>query len=136
MKGSYILVIYISEKAEILIGSLGTILFHQGFYFYIGSGMGNYGSSSLINRVRRHFQPPNAKKAHWHIDYLLNDNSSYITQLYLIPSLERLECIISEDLKEITESYIKNFGSSDCNCLSHLFYIKEFKGFGISEISK
>jgi Uri superfamily endonuclease len=135
MKGSYILVIYIPEKIEILIGSLGKILFHQGFYLYIGSGMGNYGFSSLINRVQRHIQPSDAKKTHWHIDYLLNERSSYITQLFLIPSLERLECIIAKEIEKFAESCIRNFGSSDCHCQSHLFYIEEFKGFGVPEIS-
>jgi endonuclease-3 len=132
MKGSYILVIYILEEVYINIGSLGKLKFNRGFYFYIGSAMGNYGSSTLVNRVKRHLQPTTDKKTHWHIDYLLKQRKGIITQLYLIPSQQRLECIISKDLKNITEGYIKAFGSSDCNCQSHLFYVKEFKGFGLS----
>lgn len=132
MKGSYILVIYIPEKMEIYIGSLGNLKFNRGFYLYIGSAMGNLGSSSLLNRVKRHIQPPEDKKIHWHIDYLLNQKKNIITQLYLIPSLERLECIIAKELLEMTDNFIKNFGSSDCNCQSHLFYMKYFTGFGTS----
>ena len=133
MKGSYILVIYIPDKIVIDIGALGKLLFNQGFYLYIGSAMGDYGSSTLINRIKRHVQPSENKKTHWHIDYLLNQKRNIITQLYLIPSLERLECIIAKDLKRIAEENIKDFGSSDCVYLSHLFYFKEFKGFGISK---
>ena len=127
MKGSYILVIYIPEKTVICIGALGKLLFNQGFYLYVGSAMGDFGSSTLVNRVKRHVRPSQDKKTHWHIDYLLNQKESIITQLYLIPSLERLECIIAKDLRRYADTYIKNFGSSDCNCQSHLFYFKEFK---------
>ncbi len=129
MKGTYILVIQISEKEAIYIGSLGKILFNQGFYFYIGSAMGDYGSSTLINRVKRHIKPSKDKKTHWHIDYLLNQKKSIITKLYLIPSSERLECMIAKDLLMFADNSIKDFGSSDCSCQSHLFYIKEFKNF-------
>lgn len=133
MKGSYILVIFIPDKTVIYIGALGKVLFNQGFYLYIGSAMGDYGSSTLVNRVKRHVQPSEDKKTHWHIDYLLNQKRNIITQLYLIPSLERLECIIAKDLEKIAEDHIEDFGSSDCDCQSHLFYFKEFKGFGISK---
>ena len=132
MKGSYILVIFIPNKAEAYIGALGKVQFNQGFYLYIGSAMGDYGSTTLINRVKRHIQPSKDKKTHWHIDYLLNQKRIIIIQLYLIPSLELLECIIAKDIKRFSDDYIKNFGSSDCNCQSHLFYFKEFKGFGKS----
>ncbi len=130
MKGSYILVIYIPEKVIIYIGSLGELTFNQGFYLYIGSAMGNFGSSTLVNRVKRHLQPSENKKTHWHIDYLLNQKRNIISQLYLIPSLERLECIIAKDLlQRYADNHIKDFGSSDCNCKSHLFYFKEFNEF-------
>lgn len=91
--------------------------------------MGDYGSSTLINRVKRHIKPSKDKKTHWHIDYLLNQKKSIITKLYLIPSSERLECMIAKDLLMFADNSIKDFGSSDCSCQSHLFYIKEFKNF-------
>lgn len=91
--------------------------------------MGNYGSSTLVNRVERHVQLARDKKTHWHIDYLLNQKLNIITKIYLIPCLARLECIIAKDLKRFSDDYIKNFGSSDCDCPSHLLYFKEFKDF-------
>ena len=91
--------------------------------------MGDSGSSTLINRVKRHVSPPSSKKVHWHIDYLLRDTNSLITLLYLIPSSQRLECEIARAISDISEGFIKNFGSSDCNCISHLFYFEKLSNF-------
>lgn len=129
MKGSYILVIHIPEIIELTIGALGNVLFDKGFYLYIGSAMGSYGSITLENRVKRHISPSNNKKTHWHIDYLLNYERSMITQLYLIPSLYPLECIIAKEIMDFSDDYIKDFGSSDCMCNSHLYYFQQFKEF-------
>ncbi len=126
MKGSYILVIFFGTGKEIRIGALGKIFFSNGYYCYIGSGMGNIGSSTLLNRVKRHILNQSEKKIHWHIDYMLADTASIITKIYLIPSIERLECIIAQELSNYSDDFIKNFGSSDCNCESHLFYFKNF----------
>ena len=136
MKGSYILVIFLPDKSRIYIGALGEVKFNKGFYFYIGSAMGDFGSSTLINRVKRHIQPSSVKKTHWHIDYLLNQKKSIITRIYLIPSIERLECKIAQDLIKFSDNFIKDFGSSDCNCQSHLFYSKEFKEFNFLRTSE
>ena len=127
MKGSYILVIFIQKNIELIIGALGRIKFGKGFYFYIGSAMGNSGSTTLINRVRRHISPSESKKMHWHIDYLLNNKDTSIYSLYLIPSLQNLECLIANELLNVSDSYIDKFGSSDCLCKSHLVYFKDFK---------
>jgi len=124
MKGTYILVINLRKNSEIQIGSLGYILFNRGFYFYVGSAMGTANSSTLVNRVKRHLSSTNNKKIHWHIDYLLANTNSSIRRLYLIPSTKRWECTISNELMDISDGYIKDFGSSDCNCKSHLYYFK------------
>jgi len=129
MKGSYILVIFLSKQVKIEIGALGTISFSKGYYLYVGSAMGNIGSTTLENRVKRHLTDSANKKIHWHIDYLLNDEGFSITKLYIVPSLMRLECVIARDIKEASDSFIKNFGSTDCSCKSHLFYFKEFRKF-------
>ncbi|MFX0008144.1 MAG: DUF123 domain-containing protein [Candidatus Hermodarchaeota archaeon] len=129
MKGSYILVIYIENDFQIEVGAVGFILFSKGFYIYIGSAMGEYGSSTLVNRVKRHFLSKNEKKIHWHIDYLLADLHSIIIKTYLIPSKYPLECIIAKEFSEICDYSINNFGSSDCECASHLFYFKNLEFF-------
>jgi Uri superfamily endonuclease len=127
MKGAYILLIYVKKKINISIGSLGPIQFKKGFYSYIGSAMGNTGSTTLLNRVKRHLSPPEKKKLHWHIDYLLQNENSLILKLYLIPSSQKLECLISQELSRISDDKIIDFGSSDCTCISHLLYFKSLK---------
>ncbi|MHA2005819.1 MAG: GIY-YIG nuclease family protein [Promethearchaeota archaeon] len=129
MKGSYILVTYLPEPVEIDIGALGMLLFNEGFYLYIGSAMGNSGSASLVNRVKRHVLPSNKKKLHWHIDYLLNYENITIMKIYIIPSLQRLECSIAMELMDLANDFLRGFGSSDCNCKSHLYYFKTLEGF-------
>lgn len=127
MKGSYILVIYNQENIEILVGALDKIKFNKGFYFYVGSAMGNSGSTTLVNRVKRHISPSKTKKTHWHIDYLLDNKYTSIKCVYLIPSLQNLECLLANEFLNKADSYISKFGSSDCSCKSHLFYFKDFK---------
>ena len=127
MKGSYILVISMQSPVNLIIGALGKITFDKGFYFYVGSALGNSGASTLVNRVKRHISSSNSKKIHWHIDYLLNNKNSTICCIYLIPSLQNLECLIANELLSVSDDYINNFGSSDCNCKSHLLYFKDFK---------
>ena len=126
MKGTYILVIFLKENSKIQIGSLGKIFFPKGYYLYVGSAMGNSGSATLINRVKRHLLNSNKKKLHWHIDYLLANSNSMIKKLYLIPSIQPYECIIAQEILILSDSYKKNFGCSDCQCESHLLYFKRF----------
>jgi len=127
MKGTYIIVIFLKEKIRIKIGALGIIPFDKGFYLYIGSGMGDSGSSTLENRIKRHIQPSQKKKFHWHIDYLLNSENSILKTIFLIPFSQKIECALARDLLQVSDGFINKFGSSDCNCKSHLLYFKEFK---------
>ena len=126
MRGTYIIVIYLLENSKIKIGSLGEIDFTKGYYLYIGSAMGNIGSTTLENRVKRHISKSKNKKIFWHIDYLLTNKKCVITRIYLIPSLNRLECIIAKEIAEISDNLVRDFGSSDCECSSHLYYFEEF----------
>lgn len=124
MKGTYILVIFVPEEVIIRIGSLGRIIFKEGYYLYVGSAMGKSGSSTLINRVKRHVKKKELKKVHWHVDYFLNNEMVNMIKIYLIPSQKKLECLIAQELLEISDGCIMNFGSSDCYCKSHLIYFK------------
>lgn len=125
MKGTYFLVINLQRNTHLNIGAIGRISFREGFYIYIGSAMGEKGSTTLINRVKRHLGLNKKKKIHWHIDYLLDSENASIIKIFLIPSTERLECIFSKEIEELCEKIIPNFGSSDCNCKSHLFYFSK-----------
>ncbi|MFX1392912.1 MAG: DUF123 domain-containing protein [Promethearchaeota archaeon] len=124
MKGSYILVIFLNFDTHIKIGKLANVFFKKGYYYYVGSAMGNSSSSSLENRIKRHLRFPEQKKNHWHIDYLLENNEAKIIKIWLIPNKKKLECVLAKELIEVSGVYIKNFGSSDCNCKSHLIYFE------------
>ena len=124
MKGTYILTIELSNNINIQVGKLGLLSFKKGFYFYIGSAMGSSGSSTLLNRVLRHLRLPEQKRNHWHIDFFLKDESANIIKIYLIPCNYKLECILAQELMDISDAFIEKFGSSDCNCKSHLIYFK------------
>ena len=112
MKGSYILLIKLSEGQDFKIGSLKTIHFPRGYYAYAGSAMGGFES-----RLRHHLN--DNKRLHWHIDYLLQQAS--ISSIILCETNDRAECAVAQALSRQFDS-IPGFGSSDCKCRSHLFF--------------
>ena len=112
MKGSYVLLIELTEEQTITTGSLKAIYFPRGYYAYVGSAMGGFKS-----RLNRHLKSD--KKPHWHIDYLLEKAS--ISEIVLYETKDRAECPIAQALSCQFDS-IPGFGSSDCKCHSHLFF--------------
>ena len=76
-------------------------------------------SSNLKNRIGRHLKNENEKKLHWHIDYILKYGN--IKEIFI--TNDAVECEVSKDLREKFE-FISGFGCSDCNCESHLYYLK------------
>ena len=96
---------------------MGEVSFKEGDYIYIGSAKG-----CLEARLRRHLKKD--KKIYWHIDYLLKDERTQISQIWTID--KKMECRTAEVFYQdpTTEIIKKGFGSSDCKCVSHLFYIK------------
>ncbi len=115
-KGAYLICGRLSKGISLRVGSLGNIYFKAGYYVYVGSAM-----NSLLSRVKRHLSLKKTKR--WHIDYF-------------IPSLERikaipirssisLECALAKALDKIAHSKMPNFGCSDCNCMSHLFWFRK-----------
>ena len=119
MKGSYFLVININKGSTLKIGALGTIDFPKGSYVYVGSAMNN-----LEKRIQRHLSEK--KKKHWHIDYLLDSKNAEIEKAFKKESPQKEECKVAHFFSERFPS-IKNFGSSDCNCKSHLFVLGVFE---------
>lgn len=113
-KGTYILKIKLNNSKNIVYGKNKLDRFERGYYFYVGSALGN--TNNLKKRIERHLRKD--KKFHWHIDYLLEHGS--INKIYI--SENAVECEVSKELNFLKS--IKGFGSSDCNCKSHLFYLK------------
>ncbi|MFO8019763.1 MAG: GIY-YIG nuclease family protein [Promethearchaeia archaeon] len=125
MQGTYILVLFAKKSFTKTIGALGDVVFKRGFYCYVGSAMAKRGSATLENRLRRHVRATNEKGIHWHIDYLLTNKYIIVYKIFVIPNPERLECRIAEELREKAKGFVKNFGSSDCACPSHLLYFQK-----------
>lgn len=106
---SYILILKLDEDKTIKVGSLNNIDFKKGFYMYVGS------AKNSIKRIERHFKAD--KKLRWHIDYL-SINSEVLNAMIFTNTQE---CALANTLSQHFEG-VKNFGCSDCNCHSHLFY--------------
>jgi endonuclease-3 len=121
VKGSYTLLVKLSETSTIEVGSLGEIEFRKGFYAYNGSAFGPGG----LKRVERHREKSQEGNGpHWHIDYLLVQENSEMVEVFRNGSDH--ECELSQ---RMTEKFgkVRDFGCSDCNCDSHLFYSQERK---------
>jgi len=128
MKGAYLLFIKLKKDEKIKIGKLGTFNFKKGFYVYTGSALKN-----LEARVKRHIKKK--KRLFWHIDYLLASKNARIVNILAVESKKRIECKFNKIVSSLpgAEILVKKFGSSDCNCKSHLTYFSEIN---IAELIK
>ena len=117
MKGSYCLIISMKKSEKLKIGQLcQDYKFKKGYYVYIGSAM-----NSLVARINRHLS--DEKKLHWHIDYLLKNESSEIRDVLFNVSDKKIECDLASTIA-LNGEEVPKFGCSDCNCSSHLIYFK------------
>ena len=107
---TYQLFIHLDEDIKIQIGKLGKFHFPAGDYVYTGSAKKN-----IEARVKRHISK--SKKLHWHIDYLLNNQSAIITETKLY---NKKECELNQETTG--KIIVPGFGASDCKngCSSHL----------------
>lgn len=115
-RGSYLLILKLTERKTIKVGKKGDMNFPPGYYIYVGSAMAH-----LTPRMERHRRL--RKKYHWHIDYLRQE-AEFQTALPVRSSVS-LECPMAEAIGKIAEWTIPGFGSSDCSCSSHLFGMGE-----------
>ncbi len=127
MKGTYTLIIFLSEEISIKVGQLGVKSFPRGYYTYTGSALGT-GASSLRRRVSRHLRKT-GKEKRWHIDFLLVHRGTSVIAIVAAQTIKRRECELNCYIKTHGAARIPvlGFGSSDCNgnCQSHLFYFGE-----------
>jgi Uri superfamily endonuclease len=115
--GTYALVLASATARTIQIGKLGDLVVEPGFYVYVGSATGPGG---LRARVARHLRE--SKRIHWHIDYLRGVTS--LEEVWLITQVGGTEHLWATALGNMPGASVPlpGFGSSDCRCLSHLFY--------------
>ncbi|MCS7230387.1 MAG: GIY-YIG nuclease family protein [Candidatus Kryptonium sp.] len=111
---TYILLIFINSEIEKVIGRLGRIKLKLGYYAYVGSAKLNF-----EHRIRRHLKK--VKKLFWHIDYILADEKSQIESVFYTDKV--VEHKVAMQLHRFGFEVVEKFGSSDCNCPGHLFYL-------------
>lgn len=117
-KGSYVLVLHLDGPKSMFIGKLGKYSFKKGVYLYVGSA---FGAGGLAGRLKHHLKP--SKNPHWHIDYF--KQSAKIIEIWHTKREDRLEhqwADILADMNDITIP-VAGFGSSDCKCRSHFFFV-------------
>lgn len=119
MKGVYLLVISVIKNIQINVGVLGNIAFEKGIYAYVGSAQ-----NSLDKRVQRHLRK--TKRKFWHIDYFLDNENVKVLQVFHKIAGKSDECKLAEEMNKRGIAVI-NFGSSDCNCKSHLFKLNNYQ---------
>jgi Uri superfamily endonuclease len=113
MKGIYILEISVGRNISVKVGKLGSVNFDKGLYAYVGSAQNN-----LEKRVERHLSKQ--KKNFWHIDYLLANESVNIIGVFFKTAEKSEECEFAAELAK-SSLPVTGFGSSDCECASHLY---------------
>ena len=121
--GAYLLRIRIDRSLTVAFGRYRggrSIPVPAGYVLYVGSAMGQRGSTTLARRLLRHatrsgkrqahpiralllqrlrrarmgpgrLRPPTAKRLHWHVDYLLNEPKATIDALLILRSSHRQE---------------------------------------------
>jgi len=114
--GSYIIILRLKRHENISIGNLGAMRFRKGYYLYAGSAKRN-----LSQRIARHQRK--RKNLFWHIDYL-RQYADLCASLPIRAGTD-LECGIAGALDKISQRHIPGFGSSDCRCSSHLFFMQD-----------
>lgn len=122
VKGVYCLCIEVCDDLSVEIGALGVIDFNKGSYIYVGSAL-----NGLDSRVLRHMNTSEGvyNAIHWHIDYLLREESVRVEAVYVRLSDEKIECEIAGKVSRYG-SGVEGFGCSDCRCNSHLFRVKSW----------
>ncbi len=124
--GVYVLVLKCKGRTRVPVGSLGTLTFADGVYCYVGSAAGAR-SMNLSHRLGHHLNRDKACKL-WHIDYLTAHTNFLPTCAVLAATMKRAECHISRELSRRADATILAFGSSDCQCNSHLSYFARRQG--------
>lgn len=116
-KGTYIIILHLPEEKQIEIGRLGKFRFTKGYYAYVGSAMGTGG---LQHRISHHIHK--SDHPHWHIDYLMTYSKP--VEIWFTKSFEKFEHIWAKILTAMPGGnfFLTGFGSSDCKCISHLYY--------------
>ncbi len=114
--GTYALVLSAKANGLIRIGRLGTLRLQSGFYVYVGSALGPGG---VRGRLLHHLRP--AKRPHWHIDHLRRHTVLKEVWYGLDPVSREHQWARCLGTLPGASIPLAGFGSSDCQCESHLY---------------
>ncbi len=126
-----------------------------GEYVYVGSAMGKKGPASLARRLLRHatrsgskaphpiravmlsrfkiiglgrdeLRPPNEKKLHWNVDYLLDHPAVTLSGALIFRSETRLEATLAKLLADDPATFVpeKGLGANDAPGQTHLLGLR------------
>ena len=116
--GTYMLLLECDKRVELSIGKLGKMTTEPGYYLYVGSA---FGPGGIRARITHHARI--ASRPHWHMDYLRA--AAELLDAWCVYGT-RCEHAWAYSLlrSEAAAVPLKGFGSSDCDCATHLFYFK------------
>ena len=114
-KGTYALLLASNDSRRLSIGRLGSLALRPGWYVYVGSA---FGPGGLRARLAHHRKL--ATRPHWHVDYLrLHATLERVWYTYDASRREHEWASVLLQLPGV-EVPLPGFGSSDCECRSHL----------------
>ncbi|MFQ6085441.1 MAG: DUF123 domain-containing protein [Candidatus Bathyarchaeia archaeon] len=121
MRGTYVLLLRVTEPFRTEVGALGPRSFPAGYYCYVGSAVGK--RMTIERRVGRHRRVKDGEETplRWHIDYVLREPRVKIEAVFSLKGSRR-ECEVAEFISA-RGIPLKGLGSSDCRCESHLFRV-------------
>jgi len=116
--GAYVLLVFLPDPLTVQVGALGRLDLPAGHYLYCGSAQ-----AGLLPRLARHMRPD--KKVHWHIDSLTSEGQ--VIGALTFEGGKETECRLARFLSYVpfVLPAATGFGSSDCHCHTHLFYVGE-----------
>ena len=118
LPGTYALILSSSLDQILSIGRLGQLHVRPGFYVYVGSA---FGPGGVKARIAHHARL--SRRPHWHIDYLRR--VAQLNEIWWTHDPIRREHQWAALFGHMRGSSIplSRFGSSDCTCASHLYFL-------------
>ncbi len=115
--GTYALLLASAADQLIRVGRFGNLRLQPGYYVYVGSALG---SGGVRARLSHHMRP--AERPHWHIDYLRK--KATLEAVWFQYHRKSLEHAWARRFAALPGASVPmaGFGSSDCDCESHLFF--------------
>lgn len=119
--GTYALMLSSATNAAIRVGRLGNLRLQMGFYVYVGSALGPGGVRARLAHHAR-----SARRPHWHIDYLRAHTT--LEEVWFCYDRKSREHHLARCFAAMRTASVPmaGFGSSDCDCESHLFFFEKY----------